>query len=234
MIVGIIPARGGSKRIPHKNIRPFLGKPMIAYTIEAAQRCRVFDRIIVSTDDNGIATLALEYGAEVPFSRPAELANDYADTAAVMEHALNWLRDHTSVPQAVCCLYATAPFLQPEYIRAGLDLLQSQRWDYVFAATTFPYPIFRAFAIEYDGSLAMFQPEHLRTRSQDLPEAWHDAAQFYWGTFDAWLEKRTIFGERSTVVKLPRWLVQDIDTIEDWEMAERLYQAAKGAESKER
>lgn len=225
MIVALIPARGGSKRIPRKNIKSFLGKPMIAYTIAAAQESGVFDRIVVSTDDDEIAATARELGAETPFCRPAELANDYADTVSVVAHAVDWLTAYSTAPQAVCCLYATAPFLQSQFIRAGLKVLQSRKWDYVFAATTFPYPIFRAFALEQDGSLKMFQPEHFRTRSQDLPEAWHDAAQFYWGIADAWLEKRMIFGERSTVVKLPRWLVQDIDTVEDWNVAERLYQA---------
>lgn len=224
MKIAIIPARGGSKRIPRKNIRLFHGKPIIAYTIEAAKQSRVFDRIIVSTDDVEIGTVAQSYGAEFPFIRPPELSNDYAGTTAVIGHAVQWLQEQQGATlTAVCCLYATAPFLQPEWIRTGLDLLLSGAWDYVFSATTFSYPIFRAFTVHDDGSVSMFFPEHFTSRSQDLPEAWHDAAQFYWGTPDAWLEGRTLFGPRSTVVKLPRWQVQDIDTVEDWEWAERLF-----------
>lgn len=226
-VIAIIPARGGSKRIPRKNIKPFLGKPVIAYTIEAAANSGVFDRIVVSTDDEEIASVAQSCGAEAPFRRPAALANDYADTIAVIAHATAWLADHGTSLLAVCCLYATAPFLQPESICAGLKILQSGNWDFVFSATTFPYPVFRAFTLLPDGGLSMLQPEHFRTRSQDLPEAWHDAAQFYWGTPRAWLEGKPIFGERSTVIKLPRWQVQDIDTPEDWIVAERLFQVAR-------
>jgi N-acylneuraminate cytidylyltransferase len=225
MNVAIIPARGGSKRIPRKNVKLFHDKPMIAYTIEVAKSSGVFDRIIVSTDDEEIGYIAHSYGAEFPFRRPLELSDDYTGTTAVVAHAIRWLLDRNIDCTATCCLYATAPFLRPEQIRTGLHILQSQQWDYVFSATTFPYPIFRAFSIGADSGVHMIYPEHFTSRSQDLPEVWHDAAQFYWGAPEAWLEGRVIFGERSTVVRLPRWQVQDIDTMEDWNRAERLYQA---------
>lgn len=226
MNVAIIPARGGSKRIPRKNIRIFHGKPIIAYTIDAAKQSGVFDRIIVSTDDAEIGSVAESYGAEFPFIRPKQLSDDYAETVDVVHHAVQWLLDNRVNCAHVCCLYATAPFLMlhPESIRAGLELLQqSNQWDYVFSATTFPGSIFRSFSLDEDGKIKMLFPEHYTSRSQDLPEMWHDAAQFYWGTTIAWLEKRTIIGDRSTVIKLPRWQVQDIDTEDDWLMAEHLY-----------
>jgi pseudaminic acid cytidylyltransferase len=227
MNVAIIPARGGSKRIPRKNVRPFYGKPIIAYTIEVARQSGVFERIIVSTDDAEIGTIAQSYGAEFPFVRPPELSEDYTGTVDVVCHAVRWLLDNKTDCTSVCCLYATAPFLlfRPESIRTGLEILQqSGQWDYVFSATTFPYSIFRAFSLGDNNSVEMLFPEHYTSRSQDLPEMWHDAAQFYWGTATAWLERKTIIGDRSTIVKLPRWQVQDIDTEDDWFVAEQLYQ----------
>ncbi|XFA72921.1 pseudaminic acid cytidylyltransferase [Thermosynechococcaceae cyanobacterium Okahandja] len=226
MNIAVIPARGGSKRIPRKNIRPFHGKPIIAYTIEAAKQSGVFDQIIVSTDDEAIGTMAKSYGAEFPFIRPPQLADDYAGTVDVVSHAVQWLVDQKIACTYVCCLYATAPFLMfsIDYIRKGLDILQkSNQWDYIFSATTFPSSVFRSFSLTDEGGIEMLFPEHRNSRSQDLPEMWHDAAQFYWGTTVAWLEKRAMVGGRSTVIKLPRWQVQDIDTEDDWLMAERLY-----------
>lgn len=222
-VVAVIPARGGSKRIPRKNIKPFHGKPVIAYAIEAAMESGVFDRVVVSTEDKEIAIVAQSYGAEAPFRRPAALADDHVTSTAVVAHATAWLFAQGVSLDAVCCLYATVPLLQPESICAGLKLLQSGNWDFVISATTFPYPIFRAFTVLPEGGLNMLQPEHSSTRSQDLPEAWHDAAQFCWGTPNAWLEGKPIFGRRSTVIKLPRWEAQDLDTPEDWGMAERLF-----------
>lgn len=221
--VAIIPARGGSKRIARKNIKIFRGKPIIAYAIEAAKTSNIFDRIIVSTDDEEIGQVGQAYGAEFPFLRPPELSHDHADVTAVVGHAVGWLIEQGVVPSSVCCLYATAPFLQPDQIKAGLLTLQSQKWDFVFSATKFSFPIFRAVYMDDQGRVEMFHPEHLDTRSQDLPEAWHDAAQFYWGTPEAWMEIKPLFSPRSTVVELPSWQVQDIDTMEDWVRAERLH-----------
>lgn len=185
MNIAIIPARGGSKRIPRKNISDFCGKPMIAYSIEAARDSQLFDRILVSTDDQEIADVAQAYGAEVPFMRPPELANDFAGTTEVIGHATRWMRDRQWSVGSVCCIYATAPFVQADDLRRGLQELQAGNWDYAFTVTEYGSPIFRAFRKHPDGGIEMFFPEHFSTRSQDLPTAFHDAGQFYWGRPDA-------------------------------------------------
>ena len=223
MRLAVIPARGGSKRIPRKNIKLFAGIPMIAHSIAAAQASGAFDRILVSTDDPEIADVARAHGADVPFVRPAELSNDHAATIPVVAHAVQWARDAGLALEACCCVYATAPFVRPGDLRGGLDILQAGDWKYVFAATTFAFPIFRAIRQDDAGRVSMFFPEHVGTRSQDLPDAWHDAGQFYWGRPEAWLAGDRIFDPHSTIVPLPRWRVQDIDTFEDWDRAERLW-----------
>lgn len=222
MKIAIIPARGGSKRIPRKNIRDFCGKPMIAWSIEVARKTGLFDRILVSTDDAEIAQAAKDWGAEVPFVRPPELSDDHTGTTAVISHAIKWLHAQGQISSAVCCIYATAPFIQAEDIRAAYDKLEREGWQYVFPATTFGFPIFRAVEKQANGAVKMFFPEHFTTRSQDLPEALHDAGQFYWGLSSAWLENKRIFDQDSSMVILPRWRVQDIDTPEDWGRAEML------------
>lgn len=221
--LAIIPARGGSKRIPRKNIREFAGKPMIAYSIEAAFDTGVFDQVIVSTDDEAIAEVARYYGAEVPFLRPPELSCDHTGTTEVIAHAINWIRKQNQEPLAVCCIYATAPFIQKDDIRKGLGILEAGNWQYVFSTTSFDFPIFRGFKRQPDHSLEMVFPEHFQTRSQDLPEAMHDAGQFYWGRPQAWIDGLKIFDKWSTVVELPRWRVQDIDTVDDWKRAEIIH-----------
>ena len=223
MKVAVIPARGGSKRIPRKNVREFADKPMIAHSIECALNSSAFDRVIVSTDDEQIAEIARRHCAEVPFMRPAELSNDHAGTTEVIAHAVGWLRDQRIVPSAVCCIYATAPFIRSEDLLKGLALLEAGKWQYVFSATTYGFPIFRSFRINTSSELEMFYPEHFSTRSQDLPEALHDAGQFYWGRPQAWLDHAKVFDRHSTVVMIPRWRVQDIDTPEDWERAQVLW-----------
>ena len=222
MKVAVIPARGGSKRIPHKNIKLFAGRPMIAYAIGAAKRAEVFDRIIVSTDDAEIAGVAEKHGAEVPFVRPEALSNDYAGTTEVIAHAVNELRAAGESPIDVCCIYATAPFVQPEDIVHAGKLLDSGNWSYVFSATTYPYPVFRSLRREPHGGISMLFPEHFSTRSQDLPEMYHDAGQFYWGKAAAWALHAKIFDAHSTIYPIPRWRVQDIDTEEDWIRAEAM------------
>jgi pseudaminic acid cytidylyltransferase len=220
--IAVIPARGGSKRIPRKNIREFAGKPIIAHSIECALRSGLFERVIVSTDDAEISAVARHFGAEVPFTRPSELSGDHAGTAEVITHTVKFVLDEGTKVSAVCCIYPTAPFLRSEDLARGLKLLESGKLQFVFAATTFAYPIFRSFRREPNGGLAMLFPQHLNTRSQDLPEVLHDAGQFYWGTKDAWLHYTNIFGELSSVVSIPRWRVQDIDTEEDWIRAEAM------------
>lgn len=225
MNVAIIPARGGSKRIPRKNIKEFCGKPMIAWSIEAAQKSGVFDRIIVSTDDEEIAEIAREYGAEVPFMRPDELSNDYAGTIPVIRHATDWLVNHGCKVDFVCCIYATAPFIRAEDIVNGLGTLHAQHGDYAFTVSRFPYPIQRALKVSDDQRISMFSPDMFYVRSQDLEESWHDAGQFYWGTSLAWLNEKPIFSANSYSIELPRERVQDIDTPEDWRVAEWLFRA---------
>ena len=220
MRIALIPARGGSKRIPRKNIRPFLGKPIITYPIEVARASGLFERILVSTEDSEIAALASKHGAEVPFLRPGNLADDYATTAAVLAHAVQWMNGQRWAIDTVCCIYATAALIQTDDLKRGLDALESGAWDYAFSVTEFAAPIFRAFRARSDGGLEMFFPEHAATRSQDLPVALHDAGQFYWGRAASWLECKPIFDRRSRPVLVPRWRVQDIDTPEDWSHAE--------------
>lgn len=225
MNVAIIPARGGSKRIPGKNIKPFLGKPLIAYSIEAARESALFERIIVSTDSEEIARVATEYGAETPFRRPARLADDFTTTAAVVEHALHWLQSEKIPVEALCCIYATAPFLRPADLRAGFALLRAHRVSSVFPVTTYAASIFRALTIEDDGHLAMIWPQHELTRSNDLPEAYHDAGQFYWLEAESFRRHGKMYGPDALPLVLPRYLVQDIDTPEDWLLAELMYES---------
>lgn len=225
MIIAVIPARGGSKRIPRKNIKEFGGKPMIAWSIEAAEESGCFDRIVVSTDDEEIAEVAKEYGAEVPFIRPPELSDDYSGTLPVIRHAVDWLQQHGEPVDYACCIYATAPFITPESLQQGWELVQQEAVSYAFSVTSYAFPIQRAIRITESGHVAMFNPEHFNTRSQDLEESWHDAGQFYWGSAQAWRTEQAIFGENSLPVKLPRHRVQDIDTPEDWARAEWLFRA---------
>jgi pseudaminic acid cytidylyltransferase len=227
--VSVIPARGGSKRIPRKNVQPFLGDPLIVRTLQVVQASGAFDRVVVSTDDNEVAALARDAGAEVPFRRPAELSDDHTGTRPVIQHAIRELERHQDRPLGlVCCVYATAVFATPTSLVEARSLLLDSGVSFVFTATTFPAPIQRALRRLPDGSCEMFQPEHLLTRSQDLEEAYHDAGQFYWGTREAWLSNEPTFGRSSRLFVLPRWRVQDIDTPEDWHRAELMLRAAGG------
>jgi pseudaminic acid cytidylyltransferase len=225
MKIAVIPARGGSKRIPRKNIRNFCGKPMIAWSIEAAKSSGLFDHIIVSTDDAEIAAEAKLWGAEAPFIRPAELSNDHAGTTEVIAHATQWALDQNFELDAVCCIYATAPFIQVDDLKRGLAALESGDWSYAFTVTDFAAPIFRSFKQTAEGGIEMFYPEHFSTRSQDLPLALHDAGQFYWGRPSAWIDGKRVFDQGSIPVVIPRWRVQDIDTMEDWQRAELMFRA---------
>lgn len=230
MRLAVIPARGGSKRIPRKNIKQFCGKPMIAWSIEAAHQSGSFDRIIVSTDDEEIAEVARLHGAEVPFIRPAELSNDYVGTIPVIRHAVEAINAQGPTVSQACCLYATAPFVRADDLRQGQALLRDMGADYVFSATSYAFPIQRAMRLTENGHAEMFNPEHFNTRSQDLEHAFHDAGQFYWGLADAWMEGRQIFCIGSLPMLLPRHRVQDIDTPEDWMRAEWLFKAMQAQE----
>lgn len=222
--IAIIPARGGSKRIPRKNIKSFFGKPLIAYSIEVALKSNLFDKVVVSTDDEEIASIAKQYGAEVPFMRPAELSDDYTVTKDVIDHAIKYFEDKGIKYDFVCTIYATAPFLQKEYLVEGFEKLKNSHAYQAFSVTTMPFPIQRTFKITQDGRCQMFTPEHFMTRSQDLEEAYQDAGQFYWKNLNRKLTDIP-FGKDSIPIILPRYLVQDIDTLEDWKRAEFMYEA---------
>lgn len=225
MNIAIIPARGGSKRIPRKNIKIFCGKPMIAWSIETAKASGLFGRIIVTTDDFEIAEVARQWGAEVPFMRPAELSNDHASTTEVIAHATQWVIDQGFELNAVCCIYATAPFIHIDDLNRGWKSINSGNWAYAFTVTDFASPIFRSFKQTSDGGLEMFFPEHFDKRSQDLPVALHDAGQFYWGKPEAWLGGVRVFDQYSKPIIIPRWRVQDVDNEDDWLRAEVMFQA---------
>jgi len=231
MNICVIPARGGSKRIPRKNIKEFNGKPIIAYSIEAALKSNCFSQVIVSTDDDEISEVAKKYGALVPFVRPDELSNDYAGTIPVIKHAIEWMEDNNNYIENVCCLYATAPFIQSKIISKAYQQLQDSNSDYCFSVTSFSFPIQRAIKIVQGDKVNMFYPEHFNTRSQDLEEAYHDAGQFYWGKAQAFKDESPLFSEVATPYVLPRYLVQDIDTMEDWIRAEAMYKVLQETEA---
>ncbi len=221
----LIPARAGSKRIKHKNIKRFCGKPLIAYSIEVAKQSGLFDDIIVSTDSEEIATYAQSLGASVPFIRPAELSDDFAGTREVIQHAINQLHSQNNVFEYCCCIYATAPFLRQEYLVQGLEALKANKTKaFAFSTTTFAFPVQRALTLKNNILTPLFE-KHMFTRSQDLDEAIHDAGQFYWGSTKDLLSDKAFFSEHSIPVHIPRHLVQDIDTLEDWTRAELMYQS---------
>lgn len=221
----VIPARGGSKRIPKKNIRNFCGEPIISFSIRAALAAGCFDTIVVSTDDEEISELALSYGVDVPFVRPTELSDDFTGTVPVMRHAIQQVKILYGEVDYACCVYATAPFVTAKDLNSGFDLINKSYYDYALSVTNYSFPIQRAVKISEQGQIVMFNPEHSLTRSQDLEEAWHDAGQFYWGSCEAWCEGRPILGCKTLPIKLPRYRVQDIDTEEDWNRAEWLFRA---------
>lgn len=226
MRLAVIPARGGSKRIPRKNVRLFHGKPIIAYSIEAALASGLFDRVVVSTDDQDIADCARQWGAEAPFWRPAHLADDLTGTNAVVRHAADWAEASGAPARELCCIYATAPFVTADDLRAAHALLRPGI-DFVFAATHFNFPVQRALLGDATGMVTPMFPQWIRMRSQDLPEALHDAGQFYWGRPESFARYDLIFEARAMAYELPRERVQDIDTPADWNRAEQLYRLWK-------
>lgn len=215
-MIAIIPARGGSKRIPRKNIRLFHGKPIIAYSIDVALKSKLFDRVIVSTDDDEIAEVARQFGAEVPFMRPRELANDFATTQVVIEHAIKCLQKAGQNVEYVCCIYATSPFMTVQQLFEAVSKKNPD--DMVFPCAKFPSEIQRSFKI-VEGKSIMFQPEHFRTRTQDLEGAYFNAGTFTLGSVSAWLDKNLI-ALNGTPIVIDSELVCDIDTEEDWVKAE--------------
>jgi len=219
--LAVIPARAGSKRIPGKNIAPFHGRPMLGWAIAAARQSGCFDKVIVSTDDDAIAAIAREQGAETPFLRPAELADDHTGLMDVMAHALTAVDGESEI---ACCILPTAVMITPQRLREGLDvLLADPELDYVLSAQRYPHPIERALRRDAAGRVVMDRPEHLSTRTQDLPERYYDSGQFYWGRAAAWRAKKPVFTARSSMIVLAGHEAVDIDTPDDLARAERLF-----------
>lgn len=221
--IAIIPARGGSKRIPRKNIKLFHGKPLIAYSIQIAIQSGLFEKVIVSTDDEEIANIAKDYGADVPFLRPKELSDDFTVTADVIKHALNWLTNIGEQYDYLCTIYATAPLLQEKFLQEGFKKLKNSNAINAFACCSMPFPIQRCFKITKNGRCEMFWPENYNKRSQDFEPSYQDAGQFYWTKLGI-KSNELMFGKDSIAIILPRYYVQDIDTLEDWKIAEYMYE----------
>jgi len=224
MNIAVIPARGGSKRIPQKNIREFAGKPMIGYAITSAQQSGMFEHVIVSTDDQQIAEMAEDWGAEIPFMRPSELANDYTATVPVIAHAITQCKAQGWYANYVCCIYPAVPFLQTNDVLQAFQQLQQNDADFCFPVTEYPSAVQRALRCDQQGKLSPFYPEYEMTRTQDLEPAYYDAGQFYWGKADAWLQNPNIHSQGLGYV-IPNWRVVDIDTPDDWKRAELMYKA---------
>ena len=227
MRIAIIPARGGSKRIPKKNIKTFFGKPIIYGLLKVHQKTKLFDRIIVSTDSNKIAKIAKYYGAEVPFMRSQKLSNDKIGTSEVVVNLIKWLKSKGYKPSNVCCISATAPFIQVTDIIKGYNKLKSKNWKYVFSASTYDYPPQRSFGLQKNEGIKMLFPKYYNYNSQKLQQMYHDVGQFYWGNSETWIKKKIVFDNKSSIVLLPNWRAQDIDTLNDWKHAELKYKILK-------
>ncbi len=224
MKIAVIPARGGSKRIPRKNIKDFCGRPMMAWAISTAKVSGLFDHIIVSTDDNEIAELARSWGAETPFVRPADLADDLTPTVPVVAHAVKSCLDSGWVADYVCCIYPCVPFLQKSDLVAALSLAQERDADFVYPVSEYAHPIQRAMRQLPGNKMQFLRPEYELTRTQDLEKTYHDAGQFYWGKASAWLAHKKMHTD-GLGMPIPNWRVVDIDSIDDWNRAEFIFQA---------
>ncbi len=224
MNIAVIPARGGSKRIPRKNIKKFCGQPMISYAITAAKQSGLFDHIVVSTDDEEVARIANQWGAETPFLRPVELSNDYVATAPVITHSIEACQNLGWVFDNVCCIYPCVPFIQVDDLRGAFISLTTNDADYCFPVTEFPSAIQRALKLLTNGKMQPFFSEFEITRTQDLEPAYYDAGQFYWGKPDTWLINPRIHSSGIGYI-IPNWRVVDIDTSDDWVRAELIYRS---------
>ena len=221
----LIPARGGSKRIPKKNIKFFKGKPIIEWSIKQALNTNIFNKVVVSTDDDEIARISKLAGAEVPFIRPKEFSDDFCTTSEVVKHAIKWFKKEGIFLENVCCLYPTAPFVKASFLSSALKELENCKKDiFVVSSTSYPFPIQRSFYLDEDGFSKMFDQNLFESRSQDLKKAYHDAGQFYWGNSEVWRNNKSVFSSNSFPILLPRYRVQDIDTEEDWFRAELMHQ----------
>jgi pseudaminic acid cytidylyltransferase len=223
MNVAIIPARGGSKRIPKKNIQKMKGLPIIAWTIRSVIKSGIFDRVIVSTDSNQIANISKKYKAETPFTRPKNLSSDYTVTSAVIKHAIKWLEANNCNPENICCIYPTSASISSKDLKKGLKKLKSNKFNYVFSVQKNNNNIFRSFKKDNKGNLKMIFPQNYKKRTQDLGSVYNDAGQFYWAKTKTWLKQKKIFEGRSSIIEIPRSRSIDIDTLEDWKLAEKIY-----------
>ena len=230
--VAIITARGGSKRMPRKNIRPFLGKPIITYVIEAALKSGLFTDVMVSTDDADIANVARQYGASVPFLRQTETAGDFATTADVLQEVLGQYQQQEQVFDHACCLYPTAPFVTPDLLKRAFATLTEGQFDTVYPVQPFSFPIQRAVRL-HNQQIQWFQPEHELTRSQDLEPAYHDAGQFYFFRVKPFQQTHRLIMENSGGIVISELEAQDIDTEVDWQLAEIKFSLNYGREKRE-
>lgn len=221
--IAIIPARGGSKRIPRKNIKEFLGKPIIAYAIEAAIRSNLFDEVMVSSDDDEIIGIALNYGAKVPFKRSALTSNDYATTIDVISEVISCYSKLGKTFEYGCCIYPCTPLLANDKLTQSFNILYNSTLDCVFPIVRYSFPIQRAVRINENGLIEMFQPVHLTTRSQDLEASFHDAGQFYSFRVDNLIREQKLVTEHTGHIELTELEVQDIDNLIDWKLAELKY-----------
>ena len=223
----VIPARGGSKRIPRKNIKPFMGKPIMAYSIEAALKSALFDEVMVSTDDKEFAEIALEHGASVPFFRSEATSNDHATTVDVLLEVVDNYKKQGKEFDTICCLYSTAPFVTSERLKEAFGKL-STHVDGCFAIVEYSYPIQRGLIINNTGFVEMMYPEHLYSRTQDLEKVYHDAGQFYFMKTVVMEKEKTVWCKRSEPLVLSELEVQDLDTLTDWNLAEIKYRILHG------
>lgn len=224
MRIAIIPARGGSKRIKKKNIKLFHGKPIIAWSIQTVLKSDIFDQVIVSTDDEEIADISKIFGASVPFMRPNNISDDYTDTKTVICHSINWLIRHDVKPDSVCCVYPTSPLLISEDLKKASKLVDMYPESFILPVCEYQYPINRALELESNGSIKPIKPEYMHRRSQDIKEAYHDAGQFYFGKTELWLKNKNILENNNMPIIIPRLRAQDIDNLEDWSLAEKLFE----------
>lgn len=223
MKIAIIPARGGSKRIPRKNVKTFAGEPMIYWTIKVAQESKLFDHIIISTDDDEIGEIATTLGAEMLFKRPTNLADDLTPTVPVVAHAVRICKNLGLNAKYACCLYPCAPFMTKDDLVTAYKLMVEKQTNFVYPVTEYPHPIQRALRRLPNGRMEFYAPQFELARTQDLEISYHDAGQFYWGTAAAWLDEMKMHTD-GLGMPIPKWRVVDIDTEDDWIRASHIFE----------
>ena len=222
MNIAIIPARQGSKRIKGKNIKNFLGKPIISYVIKKAVSSKLFDYVIVSTDSLKIKKISEKYGAKVFFKRPPEISNDKAKTQEVIVHSLNWFKKKKTKFDYVCCIYPTSALIKSTDLKKSFKLIQNAKWSFVMSAQKYSTQIERSFRL-LNKRIVLTNEDKFTKNSQAFQDFYHDAGQFYWGTVKSWYSKNTISSNKSTIYELKKHQAIDINTLDDWKFAEKLY-----------